>query len=229
VVSVEEKHDHIDDDKNLPQRSPTVTAEHIKTCFGAAPNAPMRKPSLPLDSPITSTTVEMPAQMHKPSTPMKLGNPPHKTRNIKGQKSMPSLVNASTIAPSGPAPTCPLPALPAGVAPCSTRGTQKKRCAPSTRCPSPVGPKHAHVQSATSTTSTSPTDSAESPQSSAAAHTRNNSSISSFGSVQHVTAWLASPKIAAFSAKYETGRPPKLDVAFEKDITFSSSFGHLVT
>lgn len=34
-------------------------------------------------------------------------------------------------------------------------------------------------------------------------HTRNLSSISSVGSVRHVTAWLASPRVAVFSAKYD--------------------------
>jgi hypothetical protein len=173
----------------------------------------------------------MPAQTSMGIAATKLSNPPRRSRIIKGQKSMPSLPSLSTMQPAGPPPTCPLPALPV------TKSThkKKKRSAPTTRCPSPAAEtqqKHAHIESPTSTVSTastSPTSSEQSPQSSAAIHTRNNSSISSVGSVRHVTAWLASPKVAAFSAKYETAQPPKLDVAFEEDAAFSSSFGYLVT
>ncbi|KIW58099.1 hypothetical protein PV05_02649 [Exophiala xenobiotica] len=75
---------------------------------------------------------------------------------------------------------------------------------------------------------------------SAAHHTRNMSSLSSVGSVRHVTAWLASPRVAEFSAKYglddsdkenENGKESEhkfLQVALPDGLGFSAEFEEFI-
>ncbi|KIV84107.1 hypothetical protein PV11_06080 [Exophiala sideris] len=75
-------------------------------------------------------------------------------------------------------------------------------------------------------------------------HTRNLSSISSVGSVRHVTAWLASPRVAVFSANYESDddnkenriqadglglSAPKLNVPVLDSPAFSKGFEALMS
>ncbi|KAK5268387.1 hypothetical protein LTR96_006094 [Exophiala xenobiotica] len=71
-------------------------------------------------------------------------------------------------------------------------------------------------------------------------HTRNMSSLSSVGSVRHVTAWLASPKVAEFSAKYGLDDSDKenenakgsehkyLQVALPDGLGFSAEFEEFI-
>ena len=219
-----------------PQRSPAVTEEHLETCFGADPNAPRRKGSADGSMfAISSTTLER-STLEGPV--VRMGDPPRKHRHVRSQKSMPTLVHRSML-PLGPPPSGPLPALPTEA--CLPLGTTKitsslscvqikhtqaesSNAVIAPKKPVPVlaaAPTFAQKQTPTSTKAT--------------AHSRNGSSISSVGSVRHVTAWLASPRVAAFSAKYdEENEPlartgaPRLDVSFTDSPAFSTGFDTLM-
>lgn len=223
-----------------PQRSPAVTEALLQSCFGTAPfrrtYQPHPVPVSSKEASIETTMLEVSASLARASKGVILSNPPRRAGHVKGQKSMPSLV--SSMPPSGPPPTGPLPALPAEAFSAGFQVRKASRSSSNTalpsRSPSPKAPKHIHTESSPSSLATtapslvsvsSPAPTASSTHT--AAHTRKNSSISSVGSVRHVTAWLASPKIAAFSAKYDVNATPQLNVDIE-DQSFSSSFGSLM-
>ncbi|EXJ83072.1 hypothetical protein A1O1_06690 [Capronia coronata CBS 617.96] len=205
------------------QRSPAVTAAHLETCFGAHPDAPRRKScSKSSFSTITTTTVD--ASTGVSSQVVHLANPPRKHRHVKGQKSMPSLVHR-TMPPSGPPPTGPLPALP------------KEACFPiqkaklsSVSCGMPPRPqlKHTKAESAGPwLPSTDPVALKTAQSQPATAHKRNVSSVSSVASVRHITTWLQSDRVAAFTAKCETA--PTLHVDVPESPAFSCGFDKILS
>ncbi|RVX72137.1 hypothetical protein B0A52_04735 [Exophiala mesophila] len=223
-----------------PPRSPAVTEALLQSCFGTASvRRPAQAQPVLVNSKETSietTMLEVSASIARASQGVMLSNPPRRVGHVKGQKSMPSLVGS--MPPSGPPPTGPLPALPTEALSAGAKMRKGSRSISNTplplRAPSPNAPKHMHAESSPSSLTTtapspvslcSPAPAASSTQS--VTHTRKTSSISSVGSVRHVTAWLASPKIAAFSAKYDLDATPQLNVDIE-DQSFSSSFGSLM-
>ncbi|KEF55263.1 uncharacterized protein A1O9_08917 [Exophiala aquamarina CBS 119918] len=227
--------------QRVSQRSPIVTERHLQTCFGTAPNQNgpkrARAPSqAAAESCIETTLLEMPALISKTPSKVRLSNPPRRQKHLKGQKSMPTLA-CGTMPPSGPPPTGPLPDLP-----CEAFSPGKKRSpkANSTGSTSTsaysstvsLQSRHAHAESSPSSLSTTKIAS-RSLASPTAAPLDNNthaktSSVSSVDSVRDVTAWLSSPRIAAFTAKYGTNTAPKLDVALPDTSSFSSSFSELM-
>ncbi|KAL6247731.1 hypothetical protein RBB50_005079 [Rhinocladiella similis] len=242
-----------------PQRSPVVADSHFDTCFGTQvhPDAPRRKLSdLSSIGKITTTTLQ-PSAMDGPVP--RIGQPPRKTRHVKAQKSMPALPRGVVMQPLGPPPSGPLPALPAE-APLSCLPLKKLSCmsGPERKPKSP--PKHTKAESSDAVMTlrklgkepgapkplslilkplpVPKANAAEAEKSatkttteSTAQHTRNLSSISSVGSV---TAWLASPRVAEFSAKYglddsdsdkENERDGKfLQVPLTNGVGFSAEF-----
>lgn len=229
--------DTMTDGQGLSQRSPIVTDRHLQTCFGTNPNAPKR-PRAPSqttrESSIETTLLEIPTLISKAPSNVRLSNPPRRNRHVKGQKSMPSLVSGARL-PSGPPPTGPLPDLPVEALPHGSRKssiTDNTRSTSTSRCSSTASlqSKHVHAESSpsslssTKVTSRTPASTTPPPDNT---HTK-NSSVSSVDSVREVTAWLSSPRIAAFSAKYDTNVAPRLDVALPDTSGFSSSFGDLM-
>lgn len=224
-----------------PQRSPAVTEEHLETCFGANPNAPRRGTSASgAMFSITSTTLERSALE---SPVVRLADPPRKHRHVRSQKSMPTLAHRS-MPPLGPPPSGPLPALPTE----ACLPLAKNKIASSFSCVPLSRPQLQPAKAESSDTVLAPkkpvpvlaaapafTQKQPSTSAKATVHSRNTSSISSVGSVRHVTAWLASPRVAAFSAKYGeenehlAGKEaPRLNVSVSDSPVFSTGFDTLM-
>ncbi|KIW40008.1 uncharacterized protein PV06_08565 [Exophiala oligosperma] len=232
-----------------PQRSPVVADSHFDTCFGTQvhPDAAARRKLSDHSSigKITTTTLQ-PSAMDGPVP--RIGQPPRKTRHVKGQKSMPALPRSVVMQPLGPPPSGPLPALPAE-APLSCLPLKKLSCMSGPeRKPKPP-PKHMKAESSDAVMTLRKLGKEPAPpkplsltlkplpvpkakiegEKSAPQHTRNMSSISSVGSV---TAWLASPRVAEFSAKYGLDDSDKenegdgkfLQVALTNGVGFSAEF-----
>lgn len=217
-----------------PQRSPGVTEEHLQTCFGVSPDAPRRKLSEGKRSSSASTTAStstleiLATGTYGARAHVKLSNPPaSRQRKLKDQKSMPSLVHRP-MPPAGPPPTGPLPALPTVAPSCLPlklgTGVGRLNCVP-------LPTKHSRDESASSSREKTrehkemapppPPPKGSSTSTSASTtnlqkHTRNLSSLSSSSSVdsvRHVTAWLASPRVAAFSSKYADNEKTEQEMA----------------
>ncbi|KIX05559.1 uncharacterized protein Z518_06431 [Rhinocladiella mackenziei CBS 650.93] len=217
-----------------PQGSPAVAETHLQICCGGSPNVPRRKVSSKKSlSAIKTTTFESSVSTGSTSAVSvpKLGNPPRKNSHVKGQKSMPSLVHRP-IPPSGPPPTGPLPALPieAGLLLKNDLECQKNKLASLSSDPLPgaeTQTKHVKAESTgPSFLSSNPVKSKTAKETSTN-HARNPSSVSSVESVRHVTAWLESPRVAAFSAKCDT--TPKLNIPGPHSPKFASGVETLLS
>lgn len=208
-----------------PQRSPAVTDAHLYTCFGARPDAPRRKSSTKTSlSTMTTTTIE--ASSGVPTQVLQLANPPRKHGHIKGQKSMPSLVHRA-IPPSGPPPTGPLPALPTEAClPLHKTKMVSVSCGLPSRTQRPEL-KHTKAESAGPWLGFSNVSSTPSASQCAVTHKRNGSSVSSVASVRHITTWLQSDRVAAFSAKCDGA--PTLNIAVPDSPAFSCGFEKLMS
>ncbi|KAK5052744.1 hypothetical protein LTR84_002610 [Exophiala bonariae] len=230
----------ITEEPNQPQRSPLVTERHLQTCFGTNKHISQCQQITPYttnESSIETTLVEIPQTISRAPSEVRLSNPPRKNRHVKAQKSMPSIAPGA-IPPSGPPPSGPLPELPYGaIAHHKSKSSVKvnTRAASISTSSSTISLQYKHTHAESSPSSLSTTKIALAPAaprttSSGTAHSK-NSSISSAGSVdsvRDVTAWLSSPRIAAFTAKHDTNSAPRLDVALPESSTFGSSFGDLM-
>ncbi|EXJ77288.1 hypothetical protein A1O3_10446 [Capronia epimyces CBS 606.96] len=199
-----------------PQRTPSVTDAHLETCFGAHPDAPRRKSSAKSSlSTITTTTGAAPQVLRK-------------HRHVRSRKSMPSLVHPSTP-PSGPPPSGPLPALPTETCLPLPNKFISVSCGPMpTRSQRPPL-KHSKAESAGpwlgSNTLVTTQPQATKP---ATTHKRNGSSVSTVASVRHVTAWLQSDRVAAFSAKCDAA-PTLNNINVPDSPAFSCGFEKLLS
>lgn len=232
----------IAEEPNQPQRSPLVGDRHLRSCFGANPHISQcqrtTSPTANESSIIETTLVEIPTLLSKTPSKVRLSNPPRKNRHIKGQKSMPSMA-CSAMPPSGPPPSGPLPQLPPGAfvhhhkSKSSVKINTRSISTSTSSSTVSLQSKHSHAESSPSSLSTTTIglSSSAAPTNTAAAATTihsKNSSVSSVDSVRDVTAWLSSPRIAAFAAKCDPNSAPRLDVALPESSTFGSSFGDLM-
>lgn len=227
----------ITEEQSQPQRSPIVTERHLQTCFGTKQHIAQCQKFTPYttnETSIETTLVEVPHTISRAPSKVRLSNPPRKNGHVKAQKSMPSIA-PSSMPPSGPPPNGPLPDLPYGaLAHHKSKSSVKvnTRSASTSTCSSTVSLQYKHIHAESSPSSLSTTKIPLAPAApinsfSDTTHSK-NSSVSSVDSVRDVTAWLSSPRIAAFAAKHNTNSAPRLDVALPESSAFGSSFGDLM-